>query len=370
MPLESWLERGSHSAAHTVYGSPLDPHAFVQGIGPDGNLVFGAQTMAPDGTFDEVELVILPRNEEYNRGGVSSCCRINGTIADYWCPNTYRRLAHIQDIGLWYEWVTERDAHNRLHHRRNEYSRRQPWGGDGLDAQLERISLDISTSGEVLSNSANFASAHDFEQWLSKGHPCPISFHVYPVTNPLGLHRDTEGNHIHFRYIHERYGEVENTHAYPPTFMPKIYGVSGMADMGPINPRMCALGVHTEGLEIESAVTDWGIPAEYIEPYLGERASHTPAEWYAVTTRGMSGFILVPKTGAALQFSWDKDGASMTFFVEDERLTEVRVSTLRSFRQNWAHWIDEFHSLDAQEVQTKIADLEARLKRLDEVENR
>ncbi|MDO5728993.1 MAG: hypothetical protein Q4P71_05135 [Actinomycetaceae bacterium] len=369
MPLESWLERGAYVSAHTIYGSPLDPHAFVGGTGADGNLVYSAQVMATDGTFDEIELVILPRDADQVGPGVSTYCRINGTIADYWCPNTYRRLSHIQDIGLWYEWVTERDAHNRQEYRRSEHSKHQPWGGDSLDAQLERISLDIARGGELWSNSANFLNAKQLEKWLSQGHSCPVSFQAYPVINPLGIHRDNEGNHIHFRYILERFGEVETSHAYPPTIMPKIYDVSGMADMGSVNPRMCALAVNTEGAEITSAVTEWGIPAEYIEPYLGERASEDSVEWYAVTTAGMSGFILVPKTAATLQLTWDNDGAHMVLCVEDENLTALRVSTLRTFRQNWAHWIDEFYSLDTHEVETKIANLEARLRKLDEVEN-
>lgn len=364
MPLEHWLNQSIYRTAYHRYGSDLDPHSFDYSEGEDGSVVFRAHLMEHDGLLAPVELTALPRNDFPDFVGVPACLKINGELRNYFDPLNYRILSPFQDLGRWYEYILAVDALNRLILKRQEFVDECQIGGSSIQAQLHRVEQSVTQFGGGSTNVANFDNAAELSAWFERGNEGALRIEVYPLRKPLGLHRNDDGDHIHFQRIFQQSdGDLEVEYV-NYVVSPSIFEVSGWQDMGIPAPPLCAIDVLTEGRQLTHANIQWGIERDVIEPFLGQESANERSEWYAVTVEKCPGFIIIPRVGATIVLSWDFDGAQVTIIAEDESVTGAKNARIRRHHQEWAHWIDEFNDLSTEEIKIKKREVEQRLRLL------
>lgn len=369
MPLEHWLNRSFYRTAHHRYGSDLDPHSFDYGELGDGSILFTAQLMDRDGSLADVELRVLSGEDFPEIGGVPSCLTLNGELRNYFDPLNYRILTPYQELGRWYEYILDADAFNRLALKREGIIDGHRLGGSSIQAQIDRIEHSLAHFGGGSTNVANFSNAAELASWFDEGNEGALRIEVYPLKQPLALHRTEDGDHVHFERIVQRSGEQPETEYLSHVLSPAIHDVSDWDDIGNPPPPLCAIDVMSEGRELTEASVQWGIGRDFIEPNLGDEKSHEWCEWYAITIEKCPGFIIVPRTGATIVLSWDLDGAQISIIAESESVTSAKNRLVRRHHREWAHWIDEFNSLSQKEIDDKVTEVEARLRRLAQEQN-
>lgn len=276
---------------------------------------------------------------------------IDGSYQVWQDPHSYLIGTQVTDLENWVAWIFSIDGESRRQRRLSAYEQAQVWGSDSVEGMLSRVDLGISAYDRRSTNSANFASARQLQEWLDSVNPNQYArFTVYPLFD-LDAFQAVAQPQRHY-IIHR--GSVKLSE-------PKIlYSVSfaqptleNNFGMGPVSSGWVMSSNLTLAYDGASYAAHDSLDVLDLAGFPGVLGSDldSPAPWYVLAVGWLELGILCPAAGACIELDWDHDGATVSLTVTDEDRVVVDNMANTRHRKQWS----KFYAADVELTESELA---------------
>jgi len=278
----------------------------------------------------------------------------------------------------WYDWILRQGAKKDLPNLQPE------WLGNSVEAQMHRIEFKITIDSHTETNTNNFSSVSEFQEWLDKAkQPSSADLRVYKVIpNPKAatlalVHNHWEPGETNDLVLEKL--ERLNLKSRPRWFRMRME----LPDEQP------ALFVRLEGSKVANfcgwvvvpvnklqqnaklvGATEGSDRVTEVSDRTAESSAHATAgsrredrgKWWAVEVVGTGLALVFPSKGVNLRLAVDIDGGSLSMIAAATDARTPVLLTSEIINREWGKWLDPWSGLSATELADGITKAEQLLE--------